>query len=101
LGWTGRDVGEGGDIQLIAVGRVNAAGHVDGDGSRGCLDIVGQWGVVGRPVHKVDQVDAELGGVRVDRVPGQRIGVALGQSCVRSGAGELDGGDEGRRKGEE
>lgn len=90
-----------GGVQLVAVRVVDGAGDLDLGLAGGGLDVVGEGRVEGRPVDKVDEVDAELGRVRVDRVPRERKVLALGDGGVGGRAGKVHGGDQGRREGGE
>ena len=90
-----------GGKQLVAVRVVDGAGNLDLGLAGGGVDVVGKGRVEGRPVDKVDEVDAELGRVRVDCVPRQGKVLALGDGGVFGRAGKINGGDQGRRKGDE
>lgn len=94
-------LGAGGNIQLEAIRARGAAGHSDLGLTSGGLEVVGQAGVAGRPVDKVDEVDGEDAGVGVDGVPGQGVLLALGDGGVELGRSELDGGNERRRESDE
>lgn len=90
-----------GDVQLESRRAVDATGDCDLGLSGGCLNVEGHTGVAGGPVDKVDEEDGEGAGVGVDGVPGQSVLLALGEGRVGLGGGELDGGNEGHREGEE
>lgn len=79
------------NLQLVAVRGINVAGHLHGGGAGGRVDVEGDRGVVWRPVDKVDQVDAEVLGVGIDRGPLQIKGGTAGQGRVDGRVGELDG----------
>jgi hypothetical protein len=91
----------GPDLQLEAPGRGDSARHSHVVLTGRCLHIRGDLGVKGRPVDKVDQVDAELGRVGVDTVPFDIVHLPLGQGGVDGRLTELDGRNEWRHKGEE
>ena len=88
-------------LQLVAVRGVNVAGDLDGGLAGGRVDVERHGGVVRGPVDKVDQVDAEVLGVGIDRGPLQIKGGTAGQGRVDSRVGELDGRRQGRGESEQ
>ncbi|KAL2284105.1 hypothetical protein FJTKL_09097 [Diaporthe vaccinii] len=84
-----------------AVRGVNVAGDLDRGLAGGGIDAEGDGGVVRGPVDKVDQVDAEVLGVGIDRGPLQIKGGTAGQGRVDSRVRELDGRRQGRGQSEQ
>lgn len=89
------------NLQLVAVRGINVAGHLHGGRARGRVDVEGDRGVVWGPVDKVDQVDAEVLGVGIDRGPLQIKGGTAGQGRVDGRVGELDGRRQRRSESEQ
>lgn len=90
-----------GDLQLVAPGVVNVARDTDRGGTAAGLDVLSKELVGRRPVEEVDEVDAEERRVGVNGRPGQVVGLALGEGSVGSRVGELNGGNQGSREGDE
>lgn len=89
------------NLQLVTVRGVNVARNLDRDLAGGRVDAVGDGSVVRGPVDKVDQVDAEVLGVGIDRGPLQIKGGTAGQGRVDGRVGELDGRRQGRGQSEQ
>lgn len=89
------------NLQLVTVRGVNIAGDLDGSLAGGGVDAEGDRGVVRGPVDKVDQVDAEVLRVGIDRGPLQIKGGTAGQGRVDSRVRELDGRRQGRGQSEQ
>lgn len=92
---------EGKNIQLPAIGAINVAGNRHAELAGGRLNVIGQRRIVRRPVDKVDQVDAEVGGVGIDGGPLQVKGLTLVKGGIGDGISELQGRDKRRREGSE
>ena len=86
---------------MPAIGAINVAGDGHGELAGGRLNVVGQRRIVRRPVDKVDQVDAEVGGVGIDGSPLEVELLALVEGGIGGRLNELDGRDERRREGSE
>jgi len=89
------------NLQLVAVRGVNVARDLHGGGAGGRVNAEGDRGVVWGPVDEVDQVDAEVLGVGIDRGPLQIKGGTAGQGRVDGRVGELDGRRQGRSESEQ
>ena len=86
---------------MIAPRVVNVAWECHLDRARRRLNVISERSVERGPVDEVDQVDAERCRVGVDRGPSELKLGTFGQGRVGRRSSEVDGRDEGCRKGEE